>query len=137
MDPFVQHLTPVLPPDKIARRKQEVALKAVSRVFECWALTDQESADLFNVSIATWERMKAGKFRGQLGRDRLTRASLIIGTFKALNTVFHGPIQNGWPKHINTNPLFNGRTPLTVMIEGGIPAMFKVRNYVDAVAQGY
>jgi hypothetical protein len=32
----------------------------------------------------------------------------------------------------NTNPLFNGATPLDVMLRGGIPAMERVRALLDA-----
>lgn len=132
------HFAPIVPtPDEIAAEKQKVYLNAVSRAFAFWELTNQESADLFDVPIATWNRMKAGKFRGRLDRDKITRASLVVGLFKGLGTIFNGPLQNGWPKHANSNPLFKGQTPLVFMIAGGIPAMMETRNYVDAVAQGY
>jgi hypothetical protein len=132
------HFAPIIPTtDEVAAEKQKVYLKAVSRAFAFWQLTNQESADLFDVPIATWNRMKAGKFRGRLDRDKIIRASLAVGLFKGLGTVFNGPVQNGWPKHANSNPLFNGQTPLAFMIDGGIPAMMETRNYVDAVAQGY
>lgn len=136
MTPSLHFLAPTSIPDEIAAEKQQVYLKAISRAFAFWEMTNQESADLFDVPIATWNRMKAGKFRGRLDRDKITRASLIVGLFKGLGTIFNGPIQNGWPKHANTNPLFGGKTPLAFMIDGGIPAMMETRNYVDAVAQG-
>jgi Protein of unknown function (DUF2384) len=32
----------------------------------------------------------------------------------------------------NTNPIFGGETPLTYMTKGGVPAMLRVRQLVDA-----
>lgn len=118
-------------PDQIA-----TILKAVVRVAQAWGLTNDEAAKLFDVPIATWNRIKAGKFNGRLDQDKVTRASLIIGLFTGLRLLFNGPLTYGWPKSPNTGPGFNGRSPVEIMIDGGIPAMMQVRQHIDALRGG-
>ncbi|MDK1388707.1 DUF2384 domain-containing protein [Sinorhizobium sp. 8-89] len=130
-------LQPAIVPDKGAAKQEEaVIVKAVVRACEFWKLTNKESAELFDVPIATWNRMKAGDFRGRLDQDKRTRASLIVGIFKGLRLFFNGPLTYQWPKSVNTGPVFNGKTPVATMIEGGIPAMLRVRRYVDGLRGG-
>lgn len=118
------------------RKQIEAVVKAVVRAAEAWKLTNGEAAALFDVPPATWSRMKAGSYRGNLDQDKVTRASLMIGLFKGLRLLFNGPLTYGWPKTPNKGPDFKGRTPLEAMIEGGIPAMMRVRQHIDALRGG-
>ena len=111
-------------------------VKAVTRALDLWELRNADAAALFDVPLATWNRMKAGQFRGTLDRDKLMRASLIVGIFKGLRLLFNGPLEHGWPGTKNTGPLYQGRSPVDFMIEGGIPAMMRVRDHVDALRGG-
>jgi len=108
----------------------------VVRVAEAWGLTNAEAAALMDVAPATWSRMKAGAFRGRLDHDKLTRASLIVGLYKGLRLLFNGPLTHGWPRQSNTGSGFGGRSPVAVMISGGIPAMLAVRRHIDALRGG-
>ncbi|HVI30432.1 antitoxin Xre-like helix-turn-helix domain-containing protein [Hansschlegelia sp.] len=119
-----------------AKDRTATIVKAVVRACEFWGLTNREAADLFDVPIATWNRMKAGTFSGRLDQDKLTRASLIVGIFKALRILFNQEMVTGWPKAANTGPLFQGRSPVAWMIEGGIPAMLRTRRYLDGLRGG-
>ena len=111
-------------------------ITAVVRVAEYWSLSNAEAAALFDVPAATWSRMKAGAYKGRLSQDKLTRASLLIGLFKGLRLLFDGPLTYGWPKSANSGPGFNGRSPVQVMCGGGIPAMIRVRQHIDALRGG-
>ncbi|MEM6932002.1 MAG: antitoxin Xre-like helix-turn-helix domain-containing protein [Pseudomonadota bacterium] len=122
---------PVADRDRIA-----AIVKAVVRAAEAWNLSNAEAAALFDVPSATWSRMKAGTYKGVLDQDKVTRASLIIGLFKGLRLLFNGPLTHGWPKTPNTGPGFNGKSPVQVMCDGGIPAMMKVRQHIDALRGG-
>ncbi len=121
---------------QIDHEKIAAVIKAVVRIADAWGLTNAETAALFDVPSATWSRMKAGAFKGKLDQDKMTRASLIIGLFKGLRLLFNGPLTYGWPKTKNTGPGFDGRSPVGVMIDGGIPAMMDVRRHVDALRGG-
>ncbi|ORE95225.1 antitoxin Xre-like helix-turn-helix domain-containing protein [Acuticoccus yangtzensis] len=110
--------------------------KAVVRCAAAWGLTNAEAARLFDVPLATWNRMKAGDFRGKLDQDKTTRASLIVGLFKGLRLLFDGPLSTAWPTAANSGAFFAGRRPVDVMIDGGIPAMMRVRQHIDALRGG-
>lgn len=111
-------------------------VKAVARAAELWELRNVDAAALFDVPLATWNRMKAGQFRGTLDRDKLMRASLITGIFKGLRLLFNGPLEYGWPRAQNAGLPYQGRSPVEFMIDGGIPAMMRVRDHVDALRGG-
>ncbi|GAB4361020.1 MAG: hypothetical protein Kow0026_23810 [Oricola sp.] len=108
--------------------------KALARIAGYWKLTNEEAAALAGVNVRTWSRMKDGSFRGTLNQDQMMRASLLVGLFKGLGLLFNGPLTHGWPKAPNAG--FGGRTPVQVMIEGGIPAMVRMRNHIDALRGG-
>ncbi len=118
------------------RQKIAAIVKAVVRTADAWNLTNIEAAALFDVPIATWNRMKAEAFNGNLDQDKVTRTSLLIGIFKGLRLLFNGPLTYSWPKTPNAGPGFNGKSPVQVMCEGGIPAMMKVRQHIDALRGG-
>ncbi|WP_187430175.1 hypothetical protein ROLI_047190 (plasmid) [Roseobacter fucihabitans] len=122
---------PVAEGDKIA-----AIVKAVVRAADAWGLSNAEAAALFDVPSATWGRMKVGTYKGMLDQDKVTRASLLIGLYKGLRLLFNGPLTYGWPKAANNGAGFNGKTPVQVMSEGGIPAMMKVRQHIDALRGG-
>ena len=128
------HDLQIVQPDE--EKVKTAIIKAVIRATMAWKLTNQEGADLFNVPLATWNRMKNGSFHGRLDKDKITRASIIIGLFKGLRLLFNGPLAYGWIKAKNKGAGFNGHTPLEIMIEGGIPSMMAVRQHIDALRGG-
>ncbi|MDB5524838.1 MAG: hypothetical protein JWM58_2601 [Rhizobium sp.] len=113
-----------------------VIVEAVARAAEHWHITNIQAAALFDVPIATWNRIRAGQFRGILDHDKTMRASLIVGIFKGLRLLFNGPLQNDWPRLPNKGNPYLGQSPLDYMISGGIPAMMKVRMHIDALRSG-
>ncbi|MCY4035805.1 MAG: hypothetical protein OXF29_09130, partial [Hyphomicrobiales bacterium] len=81
-------------------------------------------------------RMKDGTWSGSLNQDQSMRLSAIIGLYKALHLYFSDNIADSWVTLPNKGPLFSGRKPVDVMIEGGLPIMMDTRNYVDALRGG-
>ena len=67
-----------------------------------------------------------------LDQDRLTRISILTGIFKALNILYSKKLGDQWIQLPNDYPMFEGESPLTYMIEGGQPAMLRVRQLLDA-----
>jgi hypothetical protein len=112
-----------------------VALKAFVALARHWDLSNHEAAMLLGVSGSTWDRIKKGN-RPALNQDQLTRVSALIGTYKGLHLLFADEMADRWPRLKNKGPLFEGSTPIDVMIEGGIPRMLDVRRYIDAVRGG-
>ncbi|MCZ4279864.1 DUF2384 domain-containing protein [Kiloniella laminariae] len=131
--PFA-HTAAVTPTSDDAR--VTAIVKAVVRTAVAWELTNRDAASLFDVPIATWNRMKAGSYHGRLDQDKMTRASLILGIYKGLRLLFDGPLTYGWVTRQNAGSGFHGQKPLEVMINGGIPAMMAVRQHIDALRGG-
>lgn len=127
----IETIQPLTDRDQIA-----VVVRAVVRATEAWGLTNAEAAALFDVAPATWARMRSGTFNGTLDRDKVTRASLIVGLYKGLRLLFNGPLAIGWPALANRGEPYDGRRPVDVMIAGGIPAIAMVRQHVDALRGG-
>lgn len=118
------------------RRLTAAAVKAVLRLVDAWDGSNAEGAALLGVSESTWDRMKAGKWDGVLSQDQLTRASALIGVFKGLHLLFADSMADRWPKLANRAAVFDRKTPVDAMIEGGIPRMIETRQYIDALRGG-
>ncbi|MXP30177.1 DUF2384 domain-containing protein [Porphyrobacter algicida] len=123
--------------DDDRRRLTGAAVKAVLRLVDAWSGSNAEGAALLGVSESTWDRMKAGSWEGSLSQDQLTRASALIGVFKGLHLLFADDMADRWPKLANRGPIFDRRTPVQAMIEGGIPRMIETRQYIDALRGGF
>lgn len=123
--------------DDDRRRLTGAAVKAVLRLVDAWSGSNAEGAALLGVSESTWDRMKAGTWEGTLSQDQLTRASALIGVFKGLHLLFADDMADRWPKLTNRGPIFDRRSPVQAMIEGGIPRMLETRQYIDALRGGF
>lgn len=117
-------------------RLSKTALKAFRRIVKAWGLTTAQSAALLGVSVSTWERMKPETGGKVLSQDQMTRISALTGIYKGLHLLFANDMADRWPLLDNSGPLFDRRSPVAAMIDGGIPLMLDVRRYVDAVRGG-
>ena len=117
-------------------RLSAVAIKAYRNAAGRWSLTNAEAAALLGTSESTWDRIKRGSWDQPLSQDQLTRASAVIGIYKGLRLLFADDMALRWPKLPNGGPIFQHRTPVDAMIEGGIPVMLETRRYIDAVRGG-
>lgn len=122
--------------DEDRGRLTGVAVKAVLRLVEAWGASNAEGSALLGVSQSTWDRIKAGTWEGTLSQDQLTRASALIGLFKGLHLLFANDMADRWPKLENRAPVFDRKSPIDAMIEGGIPRMLETRQYIDALRGG-
>jgi uncharacterized protein (DUF2384 family) len=117
-------------------RLSPAAIKAMKALAGHWHLRGHETAALLGVSASTWDRMAAGKWEQSLSQDQLTRVSAVVGVFKGLHLLFADAMADRWARLPNKGSLFDNRTPIDAMIEGGIPAMLDVRRHVDALRGG-
>src|SRR5262245_41262455 len=117
-------------------RLTPAALEASRNLATAWRATGDEMASLLGVSPSTWDRIKSDAWGQSLSQDQLTRASAMIGVFKALHLLFADAMADRWVRLRNSGPLFGNRTPIETMIDGGIPTMIEVRRYVDALRGG-
>ena len=114
------------------KRLSPAAVKAFMKVRELWGLRDEDARQLLGgISNGAFYELKR-KARGALDQDRLTRISILTGIFKALNILYSKKLADRWIQLPNDNPMFEGATPLTYMMKGGLPAMLRVRQLLDA-----
>lgn len=115
-----------------AKRLSPPAMKAFLKIASCWELRDENARQLLGgISNGAYYELKKRRAR-ILDQDRLTRISLLTGIFKALNILYSRNLADRWIQLPNTNPMFGGEAPLTYMLRGGVPAMLRVRQLLDA-----
>ncbi|WP_254062047.1 antitoxin Xre-like helix-turn-helix domain-containing protein [Acidobacterium sp. S8] len=133
--PATMYAPPALPdlsrPEE-RRRLSPAALRAFFNIVDRWSIRDEEAMLLLGgISSSGYYELKKKPNR-VLDQDRLQRISYLIGIFKALNILYSTRLADGWVQLANSNPLFTGRTPLTYMLQGGTPAMERIRSLLDA-----
>lgn len=113
-------------------RLSRAAVPAFFKLAQAWALKDAPARQLLGgVSNGAFYQLKrSGK--KTLDQDRLTRISLLLGIFRALNILYSRRLADAWINLPNTNPMFQGEAPLAYLIQGGVPAFVRVRQLLDA-----
>ncbi len=123
-------------PDLAAKSERErlspSAIKAFLNIMAVWKVRDEDARVLLGgISNGPFYEMKKKPER-TLDTDALTRASYLVGIFKALNILYSEKLADAWVQRPNSNRIFGGQTPLDFMIRGGLPAMQSVRRLLDA-----
>ena len=113
-------------------RLSPAAIKGVLRIAERWKLRDEDARALLGgISNGSFYALKSGETK-TLDVDELTRASLLVGIYKALNILYSQKLADAWITLPNTNSMFGGDSPLNYVKRGGIPALITVRQLLDA-----
>ncbi len=136
--PDTRYSAPVLPDlSRIEERRRlsSAALKALFNIVKHWRIRDEDARELLGgISNGAYYQLKqnTGATVKPLEQDRLLRISYLIGIFKSLNILYSQRLADQWMQLPNTNPIFEGRTPLDYILRGGPPAMDVVRRLLDA-----
>ena len=116
----------------IRTRLSKPAIIAFFAVADRWELRNEDAMALLGgVSHGRYYELKKNR-KGLLSQDELTRISLLIGIFKALNILFSQKLANKWASRPNSNAMFNNIPPLRLLVRGGVPAMLGVRRLLDS-----
>jgi uncharacterized protein (DUF2384 family) len=127
------------PPDlsKVSERERlsPAALETYFKIIEKWNLDpDKGAALLGGIPRATFYKLR--KASSTLNQDELTRISLVIGIYKALDSLLPKEYADAWMTNPNYDALFGERTPLQFVLHGGILALAQVRGLLDAARSG-
>jgi hypothetical protein len=116
----------------VQERLSRSAIPAFFKIVQAWDLRDESARQLLGgVSNGVFYQLKRGN-KKSLDQDKLTRLSLLLGIFKALNLLYSRKLADEWINLPNSNPIFKGEAPLSYMIKGGVPALLRVRQLLDA-----
>lgn len=119
------------PPTRV--RLSPAAIKGFLRIMEKWAIKDPDARQLLGgLSSGSYYGLKKEPKHRTLDQDTLTRISLLVGIFKALNILYSPALADAWITLPNRNPMFKGMSPLAYMIQRGQPGMLHVRQLLDA-----
>lgn len=117
---------------EVRRRLSAPAMRTFLKVCAGWNLSVNQQRGLLGWPAgSTYHKCKAGRV-GTLSLDMLSRISLVLGIYKALHILYpEAELADHWVKLPNTNPLFEGKAPLGLMIDGGIDGLHQVRRLLD------
>jgi hypothetical protein len=108
------------------------ALTGFFRLAHVWRVRDEDARELLGgLSSSSFYEWKKNPKR-VLEVDRITRISYLLGIYKSLHILYGDKLADEWVHLANTNPVFQGRTPLAYMLAGGLLAMQTVRRLLDA-----
>jgi hypothetical protein len=120
----------------VQERLSRSAIPAFFRLVQAWRLRDEASRQLLGgVSNGVFYQLKQGQKKA-LDQDKLTRISLLLGILKALHSLYSRKLAETWVSLPNSNPMFQGEAPLAYMLKGGMPALVRVRQLLDARREG-
>ena len=124
--------TPDLGDATTRARLSRPAIVAFFSLMEKWDLRNEDAMALLGgASHGRFYELKRSR-KGVLSQDELTRISLLIGIFKALNILFSQKLANQWASRPNSNAMFNHAPPLRLLVRGGVPGMIGVRRLLDS-----
>lgn len=113
-------------------RLSHSALKGFFKLAAAWQVRDEDARELLGgLSASSFYDWKKNPDR-VLEVDRITRISYLLGIYKALHILYGDKLADEWVHLPNTNIIFGGRTPLAMMLGGGLLAMQTVRQLLDA-----
>ncbi|MGE5205866.1 MAG: antitoxin Xre-like helix-turn-helix domain-containing protein [Chlamydiota bacterium] len=123
---------PDLTDPKTRKRLSHAAIEVFFRMMEAWKVRNEDAMALLGgISNGRYFELKRSR-RGVLTQDELTRISLLIGIFKALNILFSQKLAQQWILRPNSNLMFHNEPPLQVLTRGGVPGMISVRRLLDS-----
>lgn len=117
----------------VRRRLSGPALRTFFAIAREWALSAADERALLGWPPAsTFHKYKSGQ-GGVLSFDTLTRISLVLGIYKALQLLYPEPaFAARWMGLPNANPLFGGRAPIAFVADSGLDGLHQLRRLLDA-----
>jgi Antitoxin Xre/MbcA/ParS C-terminal toxin-binding domain/Antitoxin Xre-like helix-turn-helix domain len=117
----------------VRRRLSGPALRTFFAISRAWGLSATDERALLGwAPSSTFHKYKSGN-GGVLSFDTLTRISLVLGIYKALQVLYPEPaFADRWMQMPNANPMFGGRTPMAFVTETGLDGLLQLRRLLDA-----
>ena len=125
-----------------AQKRNAVAgplLGTIFNIFEAWDISNPEQCVLLGINNeGTFYNWKKKPESATISHDLLERTSYILGIWKALQILIpENRISDSWVKSPNSDPAFNGQSPIERMLGGQVVDLAHVRQYLDSVRGGW
>lgn len=110
--------------------------RAAAAILARWGVSAGDSAVILDgIPPETSGRWRGGD-HGPVNRDFITRMSYIVGIHAALRVIFADPAQ-GYAWMRRPNQKLAGRTPLALLLDGGMDDLRRLHRYLDSVRAGW
>lgn len=116
-------------------------LRTFFNIAKQWKMDQRQQASVLGIDdVSTLEEMRRAAIAREdinLDAEILHRIGLVLGMFKAINTLLPIPDRaDGWMQAPNINPIFQGRTALDRIAEGSMHDLTIVHQYLVAECGG-
>lgn len=110
--------------------------RAMLNLFGRWGVSDiNASVILGGISAKTYRRWKDGDY-GRVSRDLADRMSNLLGVHKALRIIFADAV-TGYQWVQAPNKAFAEKSPLNILLQGGMEDILRIRRYLDVARGGW
>ncbi len=123
----------VISGERLSEQQATTGLKVALRIIGAWEATPSQACRILRISPATYRRAWRGIAAGQrLDQDQQQRIGMVLGIHASLRMVFSNQANvKGFPRFKNDNPFFAGRSPLEVMAQGDMIALFETYKRIE------
>ena len=110
-----------------------VGLRTALNILAKWKTSTEQAGNILRVSRSTISRARTDK-AVSLDEDQLKRVSLVLNIHSALRMLFDNPANvYGFMQMKNHNEFFNGRSPLEVVQNGDMIALYETFRRIDSL----
>ena len=121
---------------EFSKSRGTAGLRAALNILDRWQASSEQSCRILRISRSTYTRalQKDPAWSVSLDTDQLQRISLVLNIHSALRVVFDNP-ENvyGFVAMDNHNDFFNGRSPLEIMAQGDMIALYETFRRIDVL----
>jgi len=109
-------------------------LRAAVSILEKWQATSDQACRILRISRSTYTRARQRDpdWAVALDADQMQRISFVLNIHATLRLVFDNPDNvYGFASMANDNEFFNGRSPLEIMAQGDMIALYETFRRID------
>lgn len=125
-----------LPQQAFTRNQCVTGLRAAVGILEKWHAASDQACRILRISRSTYTRARQSDpdWAVALDADQMQRISFVLNIHASLRLVFDNP-ENvyGFPSMANNNDFFNGRSPLEIMAQGDMIALYETFRRIDVL----
>lgn len=121
---------------RVMKEPQRGVLRTILKIMDCWELSVADRMAILCCNQTLYSEWTQDPDLMIISGDTLLRMSYLLGIWKALNILLPNPESaRTWIHRPNSAALFNGKTPLSVMVQGKISDLQRVRQFLDGWCQ--